>query len=115
MEILRHDELYARTDISTEMKEKLDWAVDLGADWEKTHTTYLNTLGNLTLTGFNAEYQNYRFTYKKTMQDGYDSSPIRITRSTLASVSSWGEKEIIARSDMLAEIITDIWKYPVKK
>lgn len=110
-----HDELYARTDISTEMKEKLDWAVDLGDDWEKTHTTYLNTLGNLTLTGFNAEYQNYRFTYKKTMQDGYDSSPIRITRSTLASVSSWGEQEIITRSDMLAEIIADIWKYPVKK
>lgn len=30
------------------------WKADLGKDWEHTHSQYLHTLGNLTLTGYNS-------------------------------------------------------------
>ena len=88
-----------------------DWAADLGADWAKIHTTYMHTLGNLTLSGYNSEYQNYRFVEKRDMQNGYKDTPIRISAS-LKNLGSWGEKEILDRSDALAKIIIDIWKYP---
>lgn len=110
--IQSHDDLYARTDLSEETKKKLDWALALGDDWQQIHKTYLNTIGNLTLTGFNPEYQNYIFTEKKMMPNGYAVSPIRLTHDTLSSLKTWGEKEIIERSDKLAEIICNIWKYP---
>lgn len=92
----------------------MDWALDLGDDWERVHKTYLDTLGNLTLTGYNSEYQNYRFKYKKEMEHGYASSPIRITAETLSAKDKWGESEIIERSDYLASIIADIWKCPIE-
>ena len=88
-----------------------DWASDLGPDWEKVHAAYMHTLGNLTLSGYNSEYQNYRFTEKRDMENGYKDTPIRIS-SSLKSLECWGEKEILDRSDALAKIIIDIWKYP---
>lgn len=112
--IQSHEELFARSNMSDEMKEKTDWASDLGADWQQIQKKYLHTLGNLTLTAkeHNIKYKNYRFIEKKTMPDGYAASPIRLTYETLRNLDTWGEKEILARSDKLAEIICDIWKYP---
>lgn len=113
--IRSHEELYADESIPDEKKEKTDWAIDLGDNWEYVYKKYVNTLGNLTLTGFNSEYQNYRFKYKRDMEDGYSSSPIRITANTLPQKEKWGETEINERSDWLSNIIVDIWKYPVEK
>lgn len=94
----------------TDDKDK-DWIADLGADWERIQKTYLHTLGNLTLTGFNTEYSNYRFIVKRDMKDGYAHTPIRIS-AMLAHLDKWGEEEIIAHCDELTKIILDIWKYP---
>lgn len=94
----------------TDDKDK-DWISDLGDDWERIHNTYLNTLGNLTLTGFNTEYSNRRFIVKRDMNDGYAHTPIRIS-AMLAHLDKWGEKEIVERCDKLTKIILDIWKYP---
>ena len=91
--------------------EKKDWISDLGEDWKRIHDTYLNTLGNLTLTGFNTEYSNYRFLVKRDMDEGYAHTPIRIS-AMLAHLDKWGEKEILERCDELTKIILDIWKYP---
>lgn len=91
--------------------DREDWVSDLGTEWEKIHNTYLHTLGNLTLSGYNSEYQNYRFEEKKKMKNGYNETPIRISAS-LKDVTSWNEKTICERSDALAKIIVDIWRYP---
>ncbi len=91
-----------------------DWAKDLGSDWRTIQSTYIHTLGNLTLSGYNSEYQNYRFIEKRDMKNGYRETPIRISES-LKTLSSWNEQNILKRSDMLAKIIIDIWKYPVAK
>ncbi len=114
-----HDSLFARSDLSDEIKEMKDWAKDLGEGWEETYSKYTHTIGNLTLTGYNSEYQNYRFKYKLDMQEdaedgkkyGYRYSPINLTTS-IAQKTKWGESEIIERSEYLATILTKIWPRP---
>jgi hypothetical protein len=34
------------------------WQEDLGPDWKRIHASWLHTLGNLTLTGYNSEYSD---------------------------------------------------------
>lgn len=94
-----------------------EWKTDLGADWERVHETYLHTLGNLTLTGYNPEYGNKRFADKLSCRDrdgnpiGYLHSPIHLSVS-VASCSQWGETEIINRANFLARKVCEIWPYP---
>ena len=42
------------------------WQADLGPEWMRVHETYLHTLGNLTLTGYNSEYSDRPFREKPT-------------------------------------------------
>jgi hypothetical protein len=42
-----------------------EWKAELGPDWEQIHTTYLHTLGNLTLTGYNPELSDRPFAEKQ--------------------------------------------------
>ena len=92
---------------------------DLGADANRIHETYVHTIGNLTLTGYNSEYQNKRFSDKVDCTDkagnaiGYRHTPIKIS-SYLTTVSKWGEDEILARAEMLSDELITIWKYPKK-
>ena len=94
-----------------------EWTQDLGVDAERIHETYLHTIGNLTLTGYNSEYQNKRFVDKKDCLDkdgnkiGYHHTPIRIS-SGLTAKNQWGETEILERAEKLANEIVQIWKYP---
>lgn len=96
-----------------------DWKKDLGIDAERIHETYVHTIGNLTLTGYNSEYQNKRFADKLDCKDkngksiGYKHTPIKIS-SYLATVSQWGENEILTRAELLADELISIWKYPAK-
>ena len=96
-----------------------DWKSDLGADANRIHETYVHTIGNLTLTGYNSEYQNKRFSDKVDCTDkagnaiGYRHTPIKIS-SYLTTVSKWGEDEILARAEMLSDELITIWKYPKK-
>ena len=72
-----------------------------------------------TLTGYNSEYQNKRFSDKVDCTDkagnaiGYRHTPIKIS-SYLTTVSKWGEDEILARAEMLSDELITIWKYPKK-
>ncbi len=49
------------------MPKKLteEWERDLGENFKEIHDKYLNTIGNLTLTGYNSEYGNESFQEKK--------------------------------------------------
>ena len=107
-----HEELCSKGYKDDEI-DKYDWEKDLGNNWQELHQTYVNTLGNLTLSGYNKDYSNYRFKYKKEMPNGYKESTIRLTSDYVAIYDNWSEKEIIKRSDSLSEIIAQIWKYPV--
>lgn len=94
-----------------------EWKQDLGTDYERIYETYLHTIGNLTLTGYNSEYKNKRFieklecTDKKGQKIGYKYTPIKIS-SYIATLNQWGEEQIVERAKRMAEEITQIWAYP---
>lgn len=95
------------------MPQKLDeeWKKALGQDYERIHTQYLHTIGNLTLTGYNQEYSNKSFQEKQGMEKGFNQSPLRLNQS-LRDLESFGEKEIEKRASDLADWALKIWTYP---
>ncbi len=42
-----------------------EWKNELGKNWKFVHETYLHTIGNLTLTGYNSELSDKPFSQKK--------------------------------------------------
>lgn len=48
-----------------------EWKRELGADWERIQESWLHTLGNLTLTGYNSEYSDRPFVEKRDMENGF--------------------------------------------
>ena len=45
------------------------WKQNLGSEYKQVHEKYLHTIGNLTLTGYNSEYQNKCFVDKLDCKD----------------------------------------------
>ncbi|GAA7237230.1 DUF262 and DUF1524 domain-containing protein [Helicobacter pylori] len=87
------------------------WQRDLGENFEAIHEKYLNTIGNLTLTGYNEKYSNNSFQEKRDMENGFKQSPLRLNQS-LKDLESFGEKEIEKRANDLADFALKIWTYP---
>lgn len=88
-----------------------DWRTSLGDDWERIHHTYLHTLGNLTLTGYNSEYSNRSFKEKRNMEGGFRHSPLKVNTG-LAELETWNEASIKLRAVKLAEKAVEIWRAP---
>ncbi len=95
------------------MPQKLEeeWEKDLGENFQAIHEKYLNTIGNLTLTGYNPEYSNNSFQEKRDMEKGFKQSPLRLNQS-LRDLESFGEEEIKKRANDLADLALKIWTYP---
>ncbi len=88
-----------------------EWKKDLGENFKAIHEKYLNTIGNLTLTGYNEKYSNNSFQEKRDMEKGFKQSPLRLNQS-LKDLESFGEKEIEKRANDLADLALKIWTYP---
>ena len=88
-----------------------EWRGELGENFQETHETYLHTLGNLTLTGYNPELSNRSFREKQDIKGGFRDSPLRLNRS-LAEAEVWNEDAIQERAEELAEKALQIWIYP---
>lgn len=87
------------------------WRDALGPDWKRIQETWLHTLGNLTLTGYNAEYSDRPFTEKRDMPGGFRHSPLWLNEG-LGAVEVWNEAAIQARADRLAKLALQVWKAP---
>lgn len=87
------------------------WKRELGAEWERIHETWLHTVGNLTLTGYNSTYSNEIFSAKQDMPDGFRQSMLHLNRS-LHEVSQWNEAAIQSRAAYLADIALQVWPMP---
>jgi len=87
------------------------WQQDLGLEWENVHETWLHTLGNLTLTGYNSEYSNRSFTEKRDMEGGFRHSPLHLNEG-LGQVETWDENAIHARAERLANFALNVWAEP---
>lgn len=93
------------------------WQQDLGANWKHVHDTYLHTLGNLTLTGYNSEYNARPFLEKRDFKDkdglscGLANSPLRLNQG-LGQLDHWNEAEIQQRAGRLADKALAVWPFP---
>ncbi len=87
------------------------WRQELGPEWERVQETWLHTLGNLTLTGYNSEYGDRSFLEKRDMRGGLAESPLRLNEG-LRSVDIWNEAAIQARAKRLAEKAARVWAPP---
>ncbi|MGY0408607.1 MAG: HNH endonuclease family protein, partial [Polaribacter sp.] len=89
------------------------WKVDLGTDeYNFIKETYLNTIGNLTLSGNNGKLGNKIFTYKRDLENaGYKDSRLWLNKY-LSIAEKWDKAEIERRFNLLAERFLKIWEYP---
>jgi len=95
-----------------------EWQAELGADWQRIQETWLHTLGNLTLTGYNSEYSDHPFSYKRDeVMDkdgnlvGFAHSPLKLNIG-LGKVSVWNEDAIKLRAKRLADEAAKVWSSP---
>ena len=93
------------------IEHNLSWQQMLGEDWQEVHSLYLHTLGNLTITGYNAEMSNKSFGEKVNGESGFKHSHLKLNES-IAQSDVWNKKAIQRRTNILADIILKIWKYP---
>ncbi|MBD1419958.1 DUF262 and DUF1524 domain-containing protein [Sphingobacterium chuzhouense] len=89
----------------------IEWQQMLGENWKEIQNTWLHTLGNLTLTGYNSELSDRPFQKKKTIEGGFNQSPLNLN-NYLRTVEEWNEIHIQERAGQLAEIAANVWKYP---
>ncbi len=70
------------------------------------HDRWLNTLGNLTLTGYNSELGNANFDEKKSK---LQNTHFELSRGLLHH-SQWGASEIETRGSALADLALQRWR-----
>lgn len=94
------------------------WQADLGEDWKRVQNTWLHTLGNLTLTGYNSEYSDHPFSSKRDeVKDkagnsiGFAYSPLKLNMG-LGKVTIWNEAAIGERASRLAAEALKVWRSP---
>ncbi|MXW52064.1 DUF262 domain-containing protein [Candidatus Saccharibacteria bacterium] len=87
------------------------WREDLGLEWNRIQESWLHTPGNLTLTGYNAEYSDRPFPQKRDMKGGFRESPLKLNEG-LSSLDKWDEAAIRNRAERLATMATGVWVVP---
>jgi uncharacterized protein with ParB-like and HNH nuclease domain/predicted transport protein len=87
------------------------WKNALGPEWKRIQDTWLHTLGNLTLTGYNSEYSDRPFKEKRDMGGGFKYSPLKLNVG-LGEIEQWTEIEIEKRAKRLASVATKVWRSP---
>jgi uncharacterized protein with ParB-like and HNH nuclease domain len=81
------------------------WREALGEAASEAVEVHLHTLGNLTLTGYNAELSNADFLLKRRI---LAESNLSLNRD-VAEAQSWGLSEIEARGHRLADAALAVW------
>lgn len=90
---------------------RIEWRQDLGENWQGVHETYLHTLGNLTLTGYNSEYSDKPFLEKRDMKGGFSTSPLKLNEG-IGQLEVWDESAINDRAKKLSAVSLEIWARP---
>lgn len=88
------------------------WKSALGPQCEAIHEKWLHTIANLTLTGYNSTYSNKSFTEKKSIENGFLQSGLRLNQF-IAKFDQWTETELEKRKIDLCEKALKIWIYPI--
>ena len=89
-----------------------EWQAMLGNNWVDVHERLCNTLGNLTLTGYNQEYSNRPFRDKLTLKPGGLRKSHLHLNDAFDDCDTWDEAAILGRADALAKEALEVWPYP---
>lgn len=118
---------YILSEIENQSKEKIDclnltvehilpqkenilsWKKEIGEDYEKVYQTYLHTLGNLTITGYNCELGTKNFSEKKEIIKNIQTN--KILNEDIINANKWNEAAILNRAKRLSKIILEIFNY----
>ena len=92
------------------IEDVVEWQDMLGNSWRDVHESWLHRLGNLTLTAYNPEYSNRPFHEKKTIEGGFNDSPLRLNQY-IKGQTQWTAKEMEERGNKLANRALDIWPF----
>ena len=84
------------------------WRQELGDNAEEIHESWINRIGNLTVTGYNSSYSNSPFKTKKSMENGFDSSPYRLN-DLLKKSDHWTLNQLEERNAILTNQALDFW------
>lgn len=87
------------------------WRQALGVEWQRVQRQWLHTLGNLTLTGYNAEYSDRPFAEKRDMVGGFKQSPLKLNAG-LGQLDAWNEAAVQDRAGRLADQALAVWTAP---
>ncbi len=89
------------------------WKIELGTeDYNFIKENYINTIGNLTLSGNNGKLSNKSFLDKRDLADaGYKDSRLWLNKY-LSILDKWDKVEIERRFDLIAERVLKIWDLP---
>ncbi len=85
-----------------------EWQTALGPTASQVHERWLDVIGNLTLTAYNAELSNSPFAKKKTI---LADSHFELNKEVIAQ-AQWTEQEITARTAALFKRAKRIWARP---
>lgn len=89
------------------------WKIDLGnEEYTFIKENYLNTIGNLTLSGNNGKLGNKTFLHKRDLEEaGYKNSKLWLNKH-LSTINKWDKTEIENRCNQITERFLKIWEYP---
>ncbi len=89
------------------------WKIELdNDDFTFIKENYLNTIGNLTLSGNNGKLGNKSFLEKRDLEvAGYKDSRLWLNKY-LTILDKWNKTEIESRFDHIAERVLKIWEIP---
>ncbi|MFL8906258.1 DUF262 domain-containing protein [Helcococcus kunzii] len=85
-----------------------EWQSYLGENWQKIHEIWVHRLANLTLTAYNAKYQNSSFIKKRDVENGFKDSGLRMNQR-LANYDKWTEVELEDRNKNMLSKAVKIW------
>ncbi|MCT1435941.1 DUF262 domain-containing protein [Brachybacterium paraconglomeratum] len=86
------------------------WREELGTEADTIHQTWLNRLGNLTVTAYNSAYSNSTFESKLHAANGLAESPYRLN-AYVKEQRTWGAEQIAQRTQQLADAALSFWPY----
>lgn len=94
------------------------WREELGSDFtEEDYEKWVHNIGNLTLTAYNSEYSNRKFTEKRDgilsipEMKGFKDSCVALNKF-VSEQEHWTVAQMQERRDMLAHTACKIWVYP---
>lgn len=86
----------------------VDWISNLSEEDKQVYPRWIDTYGNLTLTGYNGELGNKGFAAKREI---YAQSHFEINK-TIAQEASWNVASIKRRAEALARMAVAVWSGP---